>query len=313
MRRREMITGIGAAAALPLVGCAGGTEMSETAHPPIGDFIEVNGVRLHYVDEGAGPPIVLIHGASGNLRDWTFSMVDRLKDRFRVIAIDRPGHGYSGRLAIDGADPEAQARLFAAAATALGAERALIAGHSWGGALAAAWALDRPDQVAGAAIIAGATYPWDGDGGLLYSLGAGPLSPIVGGIARLYVRGDRAGKFVAEVFAPNPVTPGYVEYVGVELALRADTFRWNAQDIDRLNDNLARISPRYGELAMPIEIVHGEADTIVGLEIHSRRLQADAQDATLIVLPGIGHMPHHVREDEVVAALDRLAVRAGFA
>lgn len=284
--------------------------MAEPAHPPIGKFIEIDGVRLHYVDEGAGPPIVLIHGANGNLRDWTFSMTGRIRENFRVIAFDRPGHGYSGRLAIDGANPAAQARLLADAAAALGAERTLIAGHSWGGAVATAWALDRPEQVAGAAILAGATYPWDGDGGLLYNLGAGPFSPAVSALARLYVRGDRAESFVAGIFAPNAPPPGYVDYIGVELALRPDTFRWNAEDIDGLNDHLAQLSPRYGELRAPLEIVHGDADTTVGLEIHARPLSKAAQNATLTVLAGVGHMPHHAREDQVIDAFDRLRVAA---
>lgn len=308
IRRRDFLA---TAAALPLAGCIGSGDAAPPAHPPIGDFIEVAGVRLHYIDEGAGPSpgptIVLIHGASGNLRDWTFSMTARLRDRFRVIAIDRPGHGYSGRLAKDGADPAAQARLFAAATAALGAGRVLIAGHSWGGALAAAWALERPDQVAGAAIIAGATYPWGGDGGLLYRLGAGELSPAVGALARLYAAGEGDEDLIADIFAPDPVIPGYADYIGVELALRPDTFRWNAADIYGLNDNLARISPRYGELAMPLEVIHGDADEIVGLEVHSIPLSRTARNARLTVLPGVGHMPHHVREDETVAAFDRLA------
>ncbi|MFV0475675.1 MAG: alpha/beta fold hydrolase, partial [Pikeienuella sp.] len=267
-------------------------------------------VRLHYVDLGEGPSRVLIHGASGTLRDWTFSLTERLGDRFRVIAIDRPGHGYSGRLARDGADPEAQARLFAAAAAALGAGRVLIAGHSWGGALAVAWALNRPDQVAGAAIIAGATQPWGGDGGLLYRLGAGPLSPAVGALARLYAGDGGAEGLIAGIFAPDPVPPGYADHIGVELALRPDTFRWNAEDIDRLNGHLARISPRYGELSTPMEIIHGDADEIVGLDIHSIPLSRTARNARLTVLKGVGHMPHHAREDEVIAALDRLAAAA---
>lgn len=306
MKRRELIAGLASTAALSSAGCVAGSSPFDPAYPPIGEFIEVQGVRLHYVDEGAGPPIILIHGASGNLRDWTFSMTDRLKDRFRVIAFDRPGHGYSGRLATDGANPAAQARLLAAATAALGVERALIVGHSWGGAVATAWTLDRPDQVAGAVILAGATYPWDGDGGLLYNLGAGALSPAVSAVARLYVRGDRAESVVAGIFAPNTPPPGYVDYVGVELALRPGAFRWNAEDIDGLNDHLVLLSARYGELRAPLEIIHGDEDTTVGLEIHSRPLSEAAQNATLTILEGVGHMPHHAREDRVVDIIDRL-------
>lgn len=302
MNRRHLLAGLSAS----LFAGSAGKAHAESKHPPIGKFIEVEGIRLHYVDEGSGPAIVLIHGASGNIRDWTFSMVGRLKDRFRVIAIDRPGLGYSGRIAGDGANPAEQARVFAAAVEALGEERVLIAGHSWGGALATAWALNRPDQVAGAAILAGATMPWGGDGGLLYRLGASEVSPILSSIARVYVGNGESE--ITRVFKPDTPPPGYIDYLGVELALRRSTFRWNAEDIDELNDNLVNISPRYPELAMPMEVLHGDADTIVGLDIHSRPLVKAAQNARLTVLKGTGHMPQHAREDEVIAAFDRLRV-----
>ncbi len=311
MTRRGFLAS--AAALFGAAGCAAGAGDGgsvEAAYPPIGEFIEVDGLRLHYIAAGEGPPIVLIHGANGNIRDWTFSMVRRLTDRFRVIAIDRPGHGYSDRAPENGASPMVQAAIMAKAARRLGAERTLIAGHSWGGAVATAWALQEPEQVAGAAVLAGATYPWGGDGGALYSLGAGPLGGIVGAAARFYVSGDRRAALVADVFAPNEIPAGYVDYIGIELALRPDTFRWNAEDIDQLDRNLGLQAPRYGELAMPLEVMHGTADNTVYDHIHSVPLSRDAQNASLTLFPGVGHMLHHVREEEVVAGFDRLRLAA---
>ncbi len=312
MTRRGFFTT--AAAAGLLSACTGGarhTDSAEEAYPPLGAFTTVDGIRMHYVDVGTGPAIVLVHGANGNLRDFTFSMVDRLKDRYRVIAIDRPGHGYSARPNSDGANPATQARLIAKTVDALGVDRCVIAGHSWGGAVVTAWALDRPEQVAGVAVLAGATYPWDGGPGLLYSLGSSPLGGAVNAIARSYVTGSRAERLVADVFAPNPMPAGYADYIGIELALRPDTFLWNAEDIKQLSGFLAQQAPRYGELAMPMEVIHGDADQTVYLDIHSVTLARDAQDAVLTVLGGVGHMPHHVEEDTTVAAIDKLFERAG--
>lgn len=302
-----------AAAASVLGACSSTVEPSSDAErrfPPVGQFTTVDGLKMHYVEEGQGPPIVLVHGANGNVRDWTFSMMSRLRDRYRVIAIDRPGHGYSQRPATDGANPMTQARIIADTAAALGADRTVIVGHSWGGAVVTGWALQRPDQVAGAAVLAGATYPWGGGGGLLYSLGSGPLGPAINAIARTYVSGSRAENLVADVFSPNPMPTGYVDHIGVPLALRPATFRWNADDIDQLNDNLVSMASRYGELAMPIEVIHGDVDETVFLDVHSVPLSKDAQNAELTVLKGIGHMPHHVQEDAVVAAIDRLMAKA---
>lgn len=322
-RRDVMMRGAAVAVFLPAAGCArdaarpGG---AEDAYPPLGDFMTVDGLRLHYVDTGEPdeveaeaadiPTVILVHGANGNLRDFTFSLVDRLKDRFRVIAFDRPGLGYSGRPETGGSDPMVQARILADAADALGVKRAIVAGHSYGGAVATAWGLRRPDQVAGMAVLAGATYPWGGDGGVLYTLGAGPLAPVVGAFARSYVSGARVDKIIAEIFKPNAPPEGYADYIGVELALRPGPFRWNAEDLDDLNGFLTALAPRYGELAMPLEVLHGDADETVFLDVHSRPLARDARNARLTVLPGVGHMPHHVREDEVVAALHRLRIAA---
>ncbi|MEO0363128.1 MAG: alpha/beta hydrolase [Pseudomonadota bacterium] len=312
MVRREFLGRLGAAVgAAPLLGCSSSAEAAaESAYPPVGRFVEVEGLKLHYVDEGEGPALVLIHGASGNLRDWTFSMTSRLKDRYRVIAFDRPGHGYSGRPDEQGHDPSVQARLLAAGADALGVERAIVVGHSWGGSVTTAWALARPDQTAGAVSIAGATYPWGGDGGFLYRIGASAVGGAVSAAARAYVSGDRRTSVVRDVFAPNAMPPGYAEHIGIDLALRSDTFQWNAEDINRLNDHLKTLAPRYGEIAAPVEVLHGDADETVYLDVHSLPLAEAVANGRLTVLPGVGHMPHHVREGQVVDAIDRVRAAA---
>ena len=65
------------------------------AFPPVGEFVSVTGGRVHYVHAGQGPDVILLHGAGGNLRDFTFSLMDHLTDRYRVTAFDRPGMGYT--------------------------------------------------------------------------------------------------------------------------------------------------------------------------------------------------------------------------
>lgn len=100
---------------------------AEQAYPPVGEFVEIEGHQVHYVDQGSGPAVILIHGASGNLRDWTFSMTERLATSYRVLAFDRAGHGYSSRPE-DGYDPAVQGRLIAKAARRVGVEKALLVG-----------------------------------------------------------------------------------------------------------------------------------------------------------------------------------------
>ncbi len=300
---------IGLAASCLLTACAG-TDYAQTVeakYPPIGSFVEVEGLNIHYIDEGSGPAVILIHGANSNLRDWKFALVDKLTAKHRVIAFDRPGLGYSDRPA-SGADvPAEQARLLKTAADRLGVGKAIIVGHSFGGAVAAAWTVDYPDDVVGLISLAGATHDWGGSGGALYSIGASRAGGVLGSAARAYVSGDRALGLVNDAFAPNDPIPGYAEYLGVELALRPETFRHNATDINRLSGHLATQSQHYPGIEVPVVLIHGDADKTVGLEAHSLRFYDAVENGRLVVLPGVGHMVHQVSQPRIIQAIERLA------
>lgn len=287
-------------------------------YPPQGEFIRVDGRRLHYVQAGSGPDVVLLHGASGNTRDFTAGFADLLSDRYRVTIFDRPGLGYSdpnpdlaGPFDSRAEGPAAQAALLHRAAERLGITREIVLGHSYGGAVAMAWALEH--DPAGAVIVSGATQPWPGGLGPLYSLtgtslGGATVVPLISAFApEALVRGA-----IATVFAPQDPPPGYAERVGAGLALRAEAFRTNAQQVKSLKPHLEGMSPRYGDLDLPIEIVHGTADDIVPIDVHSEPLARQVPGARLRRLDGIGHMPHHAAPDAVAAAVDRAAARAGL-
>lgn len=282
-------------------------QTAEEKYPPIGDFIEVEGLNIHYLDEGSGPPVILLHGAHSNIRDWTFALVDKLKDKHRVVAFDRPGLGYSERAASGGDAPAEQARILKAAADRLGVGKAVIVGHSFGGAVAAAWTVDYQEDVLGLVLLAGATYDWGGSGGLLYNIGASGVGPALGTAARVYIQGDRALGLVDDAFAPNEPIPGYAEHLGLELALRPETFRNNSTDINRLSGHLATQSLRYPEIEVPVVLIHGDADQTVGLEAHSLRFYDDVPNGRLVVVPGVGHMVHQVSQPRIIQAIERLA------
>lgn len=303
MTRRDFMAS--ALAAVATTAAAG----AETAHPPIGSFVTVEGLRIHYVEDGRGPAVVLLHGASGNLRDFTFSLVDRLAAHgLRVIAFDRPGLGYSDRAPQRGWDPMVQARVLRGAAALLGVEQPVVVGHSWGGAAAMAWAIQAPEATRGVLSIAGATYPWGNGVGALYHLGATPgVSRVVSGLARLWVDEDDPNGVLEGIFHPNSPPPGYAAYVGVGLALRSAAFRHNAEDLVRLDDLLAEQAPLYKGLTMPVEAIHGEADRTVWAGVHSAPLARDVANGRLTMLPGVGHMPHHIEEGVTVEAVARLA------
>lgn len=281
------------------------------AVPAEGRFLSVDGLRVHYVIEGTGPDLVLIHGASGSLRDFTFALLPRLTGSFRVIAFDRPGLGLSDPLP-DGATGLAeQARHLRKATAALGLTRPLVLGHSYGGAVALAWALDDPP--AGLILVSAPSLPWPGGLDPWYRatnsrLGRAVLVPLAAAwVPMSYVRGAIDG-----VFAPEPAPDGYADHMGVALTARASVLAINSAQVNALRGQLVAMEPRYTSLTLPVELVHGDADTIVPLDIHSGPLAPRLASAQLTVIPGAGHMPQQTHTDIILAAIARAAARAGL-
>ena len=284
---------------------------AEAAYPPTGQILQVRGRAVHADVSGTGPDVVLIHGASGNTRDFTFDLARRLTARFRVIVFDRPGLGWSDAAGEAGISPQGQAEILREAARHLGVQRPVIVGHSYGGAVAMAWALQEPEATAALVLLGGATMPWPGGLGGWYSLtssrlGRATVVPLVSAFAPL----SRTEEAIASIFAPDPVPPGYADYVGAGLTLRPGSLGTNARQVNGLRPHIVEMSQAYARLALPVEILHGTADTIVPADVHAIPLSTLLPDAVLALLPGIGHMPHHADPASTVAAIDRAAARA---
>lgn len=289
-------------------------------YPPQGRVIDVDGTPVHVLIAGSGPDLVLLHGASGNVRDWTFDFSDRVSDRYRVIMLDRPGLGWTGRLPgksgawnIANESPAEQAALLQKAAAIVGVERPVVLGHSFGGAVAMAWALSQPEQTAAVVMVSAVSNPWPGDLGWTYTvIGSAWGGALVVPLASAFLPQSYVDASVESIFAPQPAPEGYAHHVGAGLVLRRESLRANAQQVNSLRPHIVKMSAKYSTLTMPFEIVHGDADTIVPLSIHSEPLSRQISGAQLTVLEGIGHMPQHVAPDAVEDAIDRAATRAGL-
>jgi pimeloyl-ACP methyl ester carboxylesterase len=237
----------------------------EQAVPPLGRFIEVDGARIHYLDEGSGPPLLLIHGLAGQMRHFTYSLLDRLKSDYRVVILDRPGSGYSTRPPQGSAAISAQARTIARFAKALGLERSLIVGHSLGGAIALSLALDHPEQVGGLALIAPATHPQEHVSPVFRALVirsallrwlvawtlATPLSIRNGALA------------LKIVFGPEPVPADFATRGGGLLTLRPRSFIGASRDLVAVVDDFDAMPARYQSLTVPVGILFGASDRIL--------------------------------------------------
>jgi len=281
--------------------------------PALGDIIMIDGKRTHVLDIGQGPAVVLLHGASGNLRDFTFSLTDRLKDRYRIIAFDRPGLGYSEALTAAGDSPQLQARHLAKVLDSKGISKAVVVGHSFGGSVAMAWALERPDQVAAVVTLGGAVMPWPGKLSSWYGIASSGFgSAAIVPVAVALTPRSIAGRVVSNLFKPNPPPDGYLEYIGVDLTLRTPVIRANTRQINNLKGHLQVMSEQYPSVRIPVEILHGDADDIVPPSVHAEGMHALLPESRLTLLPETGHMPQHSQPEATVAAIDRAALRGGL-
>ena len=290
----------------------------EARYPPVGQMVDVDGRAVHVITRGTGPDLVLIHGAGSNALDMTNALADRLSDRYRLFIVDRPGHGWSdrapdlkGAFNTEAESPREQARILSEAVRKLGAENPIVLGHSFGGAVAMAWALDEPH--AATVIVSGVTLPWPGEVNITYRiLGSALGSAIVAPLASAFVTEGYVKSAANGTFAPQSAPQNYYANAGIPLAVRIISLRATNQQVNTLRPFVVEQSKRYDEITTPIEILHGTADKTVYASIHAEPLAAAMENVRYTPLEGLGHMPHYVVPDDVAAAIDRAASRAGL-
>lgn len=272
--------------------------------------VTVDGTPIHYLRAGAGPAVTLIHGASANLSDMSFDLLPRLARNHTVIAFDRPGHGASGWPARGGEQLAHQARMLRAALSDLGIDRTILAGHSYGGAVVLAWALEFPKSVAGLLLLGAPSQGWEGGMGLANDLLAHPMTaPFFSWALPAMMAPVTVNRLIEDLFAPQKPPSGLVRHIGPRRIFAPDTLRANAVQLQGLRRQLLAMVPRYGAMRLPVEILHGTEDRLVPMDFHATPLAAMVPGARLTPLAGVGHMVHHARPLEVEAALARLAAR----
>jgi pimeloyl-ACP methyl ester carboxylesterase len=283
--------------------------------PPRGRFIDVDGARIHYIDEGAGPVLVLVHGLSGQMLNFTHSLLDRLKRDFRVVILDRPGSGYSTRPPGASATIGAQAQIISHFCEELGLGRPLIVGHSLGGAIALALALNHPEQVGGLALLAPATQrpehvppPFDG------LLIASPLlRRLIAWTLATPLSIANSARTLAMLFGPQPVPSDFGVRGGGLLSLRPTSFIGASTDLVATHGDPGGMPARFESLTVPVGILFGADDRILDPVAHGKGLAAKVAGADFELIEGGGHMIPVTSADRTAAFIARMAQRAAAA
>jgi pimeloyl-ACP methyl ester carboxylesterase len=295
--------GIGAFTAIALVN-RHLAKKAEHDNPPAGRFLEVNGVRLHYVERGSGEPLVLLHGNGSMIDDFDSSgLIDLAAKDYRVIVFDRPGFGHSNRPRSVVWTPEAQAELIRHALERLAVSNAIVLGHSWGASVAVAMALKYPILVRGLVLASGYYYPTARPD--VIAMGA-PSLPLVGDILS-YTLSPLISRatwplLMKKIFGPRSVPKKFGAFPK-EMALRPSQIRASAAESALMIPDAFRQRNRYAELKMPVVIIAGERDKLVDTDTQSARLHSEISQSRFHRLPGNGHMIQQTATAQVMSAI----------
>ncbi|MEJ1161733.1 alpha/beta fold hydrolase [Prosthecomicrobium sp. N25] len=278
---------------------------AERRNPARGQFISVNGVRLHYVDQGQGDVLVLLHGNGSMIEDFESSgLIREASKRFRVIAFDRPGFGHSDRPKTTNWTPDAQAALFKAALTQLGITQSIVVGHSWGCSVAIAMGLRHPEQVKALVLASGYYYP-------SARLDVVPMSfpavPVIGDLIR-WTLAPMLSRLLwpvllRKMFGPATV-PAKFSSFPEEMAFRPSQIGASAAETAMMIPNATKSCSHYPELEMPVVIIAGGQDRLIDADDQSARLHGDVANSTFHRVAGSGHMVHQTATLRLMAAID---------
>jgi pimeloyl-ACP methyl ester carboxylesterase len=305
-----LAAGLGLAASYLVVRAK--TKQAEAENPPRGRFVTVDGVRLHYIERGQGPTLVLIHGNGVPGADFEASgLLDRAAEHYRVIVFDRPGFGYSERPRSRIWTPQAQARLLHHALQEIGVDGAIVVGHSLGALIALSMGLDVPGFVRGLVLLSGYYYPSLRPDVPLF---APPALPLIGDLMR-YTVSPLTSRMLwrpltKQMFAPRPV-PDSFRQLPVWMMLRPKQVRASAADNTLMVPAALALAKRYPELTVPVAIIAGTQDRVVDPGHNAERLHERVEGSALKLQPGVGHMTHYAHPEQVMEAIEEIAGRAG--
>ncbi len=259
--------------------------------PPTGQFAQLSHGRLHYVDQGQGPALVLVHGLAGNLHNFTYAVSKPLSENYRVISVDRPGCGYSTRDSKADASLEAQADTLVELLDHLNIESAVFVGHSLGGAISLAAAQRHPTRIKALALIAPLTHMPEETSPVFKALDiASPsLRKLVGWTFAVPGTLFRMSKSLKIIFGPEKAPADFAIRGGGIMALKPQTFITASSDIQNVAWSMPNIEAAYASMTTPVHVLYGREDRILSAKLNGEDLPQRIPGAQLTLISG-GHM-----------------------
>lgn len=267
------------------------------------EFIEVNGVNVHYKLNGNGESVfILLHGFGASLFSWR-EVTAPLAEFGTVIAYDRPAFGLTERpLEWEGESPysqDSQVELVIGLMDALGIEKATLVGNSAGGTIAMLTALKYPERVEQLILVDPAVYAGGGAPAWVRPLLGTPQMRHLG---TLFARQIQArGPELVELawHDPSRMPPGVME--GYQKPLQVNHWDKALWELT-VSSRESGLGERVNEFDLPVLVITGDDDRIVPTE-QSVRLASEIPNAELVVIPQCGHVPHEECPNEFIRAV----------
>lgn len=291
-------------------------ESSEATAPALDTadtFVSAGDTRLHYVESGSGRTVVLIHGNAGDVQDFDFGTLELLARNFHVIAFDLPGHGLSKMPGKANGTIQEQAVTLHQALTALGVTVPILVGHSWGGAIALAYALFYPHEISALVLLAPVAYSGNRhDVPVGFLLRMPLLSDICLTLFKPILGRRLLKKSLKEAFSPDPVPEEYLKAVAAVWLDRKHLKAFIKNDAT-VDSSLQDLSPRYHKIRVRVVIVIGDSDQAVSPQQNAYDLHRTIANSELLVIPRAGHQIPQKHPEAILSAVGRAAVDAPLA
>jgi pimeloyl-ACP methyl ester carboxylesterase len=259
--------------------------------PPSGTFAKLGNTKLHYIDQGQGSAIVMVHGLAGSLHNFTYGLASPLAKNHRVICVDRPGCGYSVRDSHANQSLEAQADTLVELLDHLGIDSAIFVGHSLGGAISLALAQRHPQRVKALALIAPLTRLPDETATVFKPLDiASPFARFFLGWT-LAVPGTiyRMNASLKFIFGPEKAPADFAIRGGGILSLKPQTFITASSDLTQAKLSMPSIEEGYANMKTPIHVLYGREDRILSSKLNGEDMVNRVPGLQLTLVSG-GHM-----------------------
>ncbi|TQF28177.1 alpha/beta hydrolase [Bradyrhizobium sp. UNPF46] len=316
LQRHPLLATFAAAASLLGVAAIVNQRLARKAerdNPPRGQFLDIDGARLHYVERGEGRPLVLLHGNGSMIQDFDSSgLIDLAANGYRVIVFDRPGFGHSSRPRNVIWTPEAQADLIRKALDRIGVKQAIVLGHSWGASVALALAIRHPSHVEALVLASGYYFPTARADVTASSVSAMPgvgdaishtISPI---LSRMLWPA-----MLHKMFGPRSV-PDKFDGFPKEMAMRPSQMRASAAEAALMIPAAFESSKTYDQIDIPTIIIAGDEDRLIDINEQSVRLHGEIKNSKLHRIAGAGHMIQQSATTQLMAAIDEAAAATGM-